>query len=375
MINKDTRQNMTDIEQIKEDISSEISSARKTIKTDDYSMSIGELVNLYRDGEITLDPAFQRLFRWEDSQKTKLIESILIGIPIPEIFVAQKSDGTWHVVDGVQRLSTIFQLVGVLENSDPLKLTICKYIPSLEDREWDELPTTTQREFKKSKMRVNIILTENSDEAQYELFQRLNTGGTELSEQEVRNCLMLMFNPDFYEKINELKNYPSFINCISPIKDHQIEKEYHMELILRMMIATEGATNFHDYEPISRTVISDFIDKEVIRLMKSFDINDFDALFKRTFDKLDSAMGENAFKKFDIARNQFNGPFNVSAFELITAGVASNIDKVEALDDQDLIQKVQTIYEQEEVQSGLARGIKPIRRFKELTTFAKGFFS
>lgn len=362
------------LEDIKQAISEEISTARKTVKTDDYSMSVGELINLYRDGEITLDPAFQRLFRWEDEQKTKLVESILIGIPIPEIFVAQKGDGTWHVVDGVQRLSTIYQLAGVLKGENPLKLTLCKYIPSLEGRIWDELPTVTQREFKKSKIKVNIILTENSDEAQYELFQRLNTGGTELSEQEVRNCLMLMIRPEFYEKINELKTYPNYLDCIKPIKEHQLEKEFHMELILRMMIGLEGNTDFSTFEPISKAVISDFIDKETIRLMGSLDLNDFEQTFKRTFDKLRPTLGDATFKKFDFERSSFSGAFNVSAFEMISSGIAKNIDTIENIGNEELKEKIKQLYHQEDVINGLERGVKPIRRFKDLTHFSVGYF-
>lgn len=150
-----------------DNLKEEIASARKNIKTDDYSMSIGELINLYKDGEIMLTPPFQRVYRWEDDQKTKLIESILIGIPIPEIFVVQKADGTWHVIDinGVQILSAILQLVGELRESKPLKLTHCKHMPSLKDRLWGDLPISTQREFKKSKIRVNIILSRENEEA------------------------------------------------------------------------------------------------------------------------------------------------------------------------------------------------------------------
>ncbi|CAH9052212.1 hypothetical protein PSECIP111951_00570 [Pseudoalteromonas holothuriae] len=365
---------MANVEKIKEMIAEEISAARQTIKTDDYSMSIGELINLYRDNEITLDPAFQRLFRWEDDQKTKLIESILIGIPIPEIFVAQKADGTWHVVDGVQRLSTIFQLTGVLRNSEPLMLTLCKYIPSFEGRTWDELPTSTQREFKKSKIKVNIILTENSDEAQYELFQRLNTGGTELSAQEVRNCLMLMIKPVFYDKVNELKSYPNFLECIKPLKSHYLEKEYHMELILRMWIGFDGNTNFNDYEPISKAVIGDFIDKETIRLMNTDTMELFEGVFKRTFDKLRPALAESSFKKFDAQRSDFSGPFNVSVFEMITSGIASNIDDIENVGNAELVDTIKQLYAEGEVVLGLDRGVKPIKRFKDLTAFAKDFF-
>src|SRR5215211_9324737 len=89
----------------------EIDDKRKTIHSDGYAMSIGELLNLYRDGELDIHPEFQRFFRWSDWQKSRLIESILLGIPIPSIFVAQRQDGVWDVIDGLQRLSTIFQVI------------------------------------------------------------------------------------------------------------------------------------------------------------------------------------------------------------------------------------------------------------------------
>ena len=70
------------------------------------NFSVGEIVNLYRDKEIDLEPAFQRLFRWSTEQQTKFIESLLLGYPVPAIFVYQKEDGIWEVIDGVQRISS-----------------------------------------------------------------------------------------------------------------------------------------------------------------------------------------------------------------------------------------------------------------------------
>ncbi len=365
---------MTDLTPKQKSILSELENARKAVKTDDYSMSIGELINLYRDEEIKLDPAFQRLFRWDDRQKTKLIESILIGIPIPEIFVAQKSDGTWHVVDGVQRLSTIYQLVGVLENRDPLTLTTCKYIPSLEQSSWKDLPVSTQREFKKSKIKINIILTENSDEAQYELFQRLNTGGTKLGDQEVRNCLILMVSPDFYEKLNSLKDYENFKDCLK-LKDHNFEKEFHMELILRMYMGYQGVVDYKNYEPINSTLLSDFIDKETINLIKNADFDNFIKIFKRTFDKLKSALAKKTFLKYNKDQDEFSGAFNVSVFEMITAGIAANIDSIEDEGNETLIKKIKSIYSEQKVIYFLQRGTKAVQRFKKLTEFSKNYFS
>ena len=89
----------------------QVEEKRKEIFTDSYPMSIGELVNLYKDGDLEINPAFQRFFRWTDLQKTRLIESILLGIPIPSIFVAQRDDGVWDLVDGLQRISTILNFM------------------------------------------------------------------------------------------------------------------------------------------------------------------------------------------------------------------------------------------------------------------------
>lgn len=92
----------------------------------------------------------------------RFIESILIGIPIPEIFVAQKKDGKWDIVDGVQRISTLLQLVGELPDHDPLVLEATKYLPSLEGMTWETMPADAKRLLKRARIGVNIILTENS---------------------------------------------------------------------------------------------------------------------------------------------------------------------------------------------------------------------
>ncbi len=100
----------------------EIEQKRTYFKTDNYPMSIGELSNLYKNKEILLRPEFQRLFRWSHLQRVKLIESILLGIPVPDIFVYQDENGIWEIVDGLQRVSTILQFMGLLENEERLQL-------------------------------------------------------------------------------------------------------------------------------------------------------------------------------------------------------------------------------------------------------------
>ena len=274
-------------------LSERVKVLKKEIATDSYAMSIGELINLYVDKEMDIHPKFQRLFRWTTYQKTRFIESIMLNIPIPPIFVSQNEDGIWDVVDGVQRLSTIFQFVGKLVGEDselvePLVLSGTKALPELEGISWlsnddpsKTLPQDLKLDFKRSKIVVNIVKKESDSSAKYELFQRLNTGGSKLSEQEVRNCLMIMSNPQFYDFVCTLSNNPQFIDS-TPLSDRMIEEQYRMELVIRYLIAvncdiSSAKKDFPDFAPM--------LDEKTLELCNSetFDYNFQEALFNSVF--------------------------------------------------------------------------------------------
>ncbi len=353
----------------------ELQKERKSIKTDSYSMSIGEVINLYKDGELKLNPAFQRLFRWEDEQKTDFIESILIGIPIPEIFVAQKRDGNWDIVDGVQRISTLLQLTGDLEGKEPLVLKETEYLPSIEGFTWETLPVEVKRVLRRAKIGINIILTENSIQSQYELFKRLNTGGIHLEDQEIRNCLLIMIDENFYDTINDLKNYDNFKKCLT-INNEKYEKEYHMELIIRYLIAKIGSVDYNKYN-ISQDKLSIFFDKEITNIIesKTIDLDHEVKIFKKTFDYLADTLAENSFKKFNVEKNKFEGQFLASSFELITSGLAKNIDKINKKTKEQFKNDVIKMYSDDRYKNPAKRGVKAINRFKELTKFSEEYFS
>src|SRR5262245_59523836 len=96
----------------------EIAKARREVVTDGYDMSVGEIISMYRDEEFIINPEYQRLFRWKPFQKTRFIESLLLGIPVPPIFVFQQKSGKWELVDGLQRVSTILEFVGELRDAN-----------------------------------------------------------------------------------------------------------------------------------------------------------------------------------------------------------------------------------------------------------------
>ncbi|KQS27983.1 DUF262 domain-containing protein [Dyadobacter sp. Leaf189] len=366
-----------------ESLLKELEVGRKEIKTDSYSMSIGEIINLYRDGELELAPAYQRLFRWEDEQKSRFIESILLGIPLPPIFVAQKEGGKWSIVDGLQRVSTILQLTGDLKQADesgkliqrdPLVLTSTKKLPSLENLTWETLHEDVKRLIKRAKFGISIILTENSIQAQYELFQRLNTGGLFLEPQEIRNCLIIMLDESFYDSINKLKEYSSFKKTLR-LQDSKISIEFPMELILRYFISRRHNIDFTKYK-LSSTLLSEFIDDQTIEIIQdpSFILENEIKIFKKTFDYLFKTVGDNIFRKYNLNKKQFEGAFSLSAFEAIVPGVGKYIEVYEKVEPADFKKIIIKMYSQPEFVDNAKRGNKALSRIKGMIDFSINYF-
>lgn len=329
----------------------ELDAARKDIKTDSYPISIRELVSLYKENELDIHPEFQRFLRWTSEQKTTLVESLLLGIPIPSIFVYQRSDGVLDVVDGLQRISTILHFMGELKDEEgnllpPLVMSKAAYLPSLEGRVWDhDAPERSvgddiRKFFRQEKIDVKILLRESDDQAKYELFQRINTGGTPLSDQEVRNCILIMINRGAYFEVERFSRNENFKTCC-PIPERLALERYDLELVLRFALLKD----------INTAEISDAFDLSqylTSRMRVEFSEGGIDLValgdvFDRTFRLLDEACQDNALRKYDAAKQRFGGPFLISAFELVGLGVARNIDHVEEKGSAWLERKIKAI--------------------------------
>lgn len=366
----------------------EIEEKKKEISTDGYPMSIGELISLYKEGELDIHPEFQRFFRWSPLQKTKLIESILLGIPLPSIFVSQREDGVWDVVDGLQRLSTIFQFIGVLRDDqdslvEPSVLLETEYLPSLKGKYWDKeddpensFNQALRLTFKREKIDVKIVKKESDASIKYELFQRLNTLGSKLSDQEVRNCLLVMINKEFYEWLKSLADNPHFLNTLV-LTDKAIDEQYNMELALRYFIFK----NFSSEEIKYSKELGDYLTEKMLDLCQdeNFDFEKEAAAFIKTFEILDSSMSEQAFKRYNGAKNRFEGKFLLSAFEIISIGLGRNIDQYSSLAmDQHLnglIEgKIKAIWDSPEYQAKSGSGIRANSRIPVIVPLGEEMF-
>ena len=215
----------------------EIEIMRNSLSTDRLDMSFGEIISMYEKDEIIINPDFQRLFRWTGFQKSRFIETILLGIPIPPIFVAEDEHGKWELVDGLQRLSTVFSFFGILKSlPDRNNWTLEEgdLVKNLDGLTYDKLPLKFQLNIKRSTCRIEIIRWNSKYDMRFELFNRLNTGGSPLTNQEIRNCIYRGASSKFNDFIKKLAKNKDFLKIVDP-SDTQLEELYVEELVLRFI--------------------------------------------------------------------------------------------------------------------------------------------
>lgn len=213
----------------------------REIRTTAVDFSFGELLNLHNDNEIVIRPEYQRLFRWSNEQRSRLIESIILGLPIPPIFLIEGNDGVLELIDGLQRTSSVLQFLDhAAINETELVLTGCDIIDQLNNKTFNDLPIAVRLKVKRSPIRATIINKSGDSFVKYEMFKRLNTGGSLLSPQEIRNCSSRMVEGGgiFYDAIQEMATYQNFSKSISRLPDAFKEKRDDEELVLRFFAVT-----------------------------------------------------------------------------------------------------------------------------------------
>lgn len=359
----------------------QIDTMSKSIKTDSYPMSIGELAALYKDGDLDISPVYQRMFRWDMEQQSALIESILLQIPIPPIYVYQSEDGKWNLIDGQQRLSTIFKFMGILKkdmhdvddeetNEDLYErepLTKTKFLPALEGKYWEDddpeksLTDAQRRYIKRSKILIIIIDKSSDSFAQYEMFRRLNTGGSHLSPQEIRNCLLVVKNEDVYRWFKTLSENEDFRNAV-PISEKDADEQGYIELVVKYFVL-----RYSEFEASDSENYNNFITDEILSLIddKKIEREKDEDIFKRTFKLIFDTMGENAFKRYNPEKDTHCGPVLVGAYEAIVPGVSENIEYYEK--NHEILKKcIDDIYTSKEYNDATKRGVRPVARIKKL---------
>jgi len=364
----------------------EIENAQRKVRTDAYQMSIGEIVGMYKEGELTINPDFQRLFRWEIGQKAKLIESLLLGIPIPSIFVFETEEAKWELIDGLQRISTILEFMGVLKNPDnqsdmpPSSLVATKYLTSLNNVVWQksglikdvdvndqiELEKSLQIVIRRARLGVEILKRPSDNNTKYDLFQRLNAGGTQANAQELRNCIIIMVDKAYFLVLKALANNEDFREVIAATDD-QIERQRHLELATRFFV--------HNYIPYDGKLdLEEYIDEGIVALAKGGPQGAAESCFIDTFGFLKRVYGDNALRRYDGHRH--SGRVGLSAFECIAVGIGKNIDAIRSSPNPEefVRERVRSFWDQPELESFLSQGMPGTTRIRRTVPFGEKWF-
>lgn len=368
-------------------LTEEIAKAQRLVRTDAYQMSVGEIVTMYDNREIIVDPEFQRLFRWDIGQKSKLIESLLLGIPLPSIFVFEKADGTWELIDGLQRISTILEFMGRLRTPQgnlqpPSILEATKYLPSLHNAVWEtsehvpDVPTqdqnpigkTEQLTIRRGRLGVEILKRPSDDQTKFDLFQRLNAGGSQANPQELRNCIMLMISGDYFRAVKGAAEQVPFRTVIS-VTDDQADRQRHMEMAVRFLV--------HAKVPYDgRLDVEEYIDEGIVSLAQAGDHAGAADIIGRTFQLLEAVAGNNALRRFD--NGAYVGKVGLVGLEGIAVGVAKNLDAILALGpdaSKDFIKgKIETFWAQPQSASFTSPGLRGTIRIQRTVPFGEVWF-
>jgi len=277
---------------------------------DTFDIQLQDLLRMLESGQISIAPAYQRQFRWDSERCSQLIESLMLGIPVPNLFMATNEDNTWEVVDGVQRLSAIVKFSGTdklrhyLGLGRALALTGLQKIDAFNGSTFSSLPSMIQRHIGTRPLKV-VTLNDKSDKVvRFDLFERLNTGGVSLSKQEIRDCV---YQGPFAEKLDELASTPDFRTVVSltnkQMKDGTIE-----ECVLRFFAFLERYQEFHHS-------VTDFLNDYMEDASRSFD-RALEDEFRRTFREL-----RNCFPS-GIRRPGRKGKTPLNLYEGVSVGAA-----------------------------------------------------
>jgi hypothetical protein len=164
------------------------------------AFTLREVVEQIADGDIDLSPDFQREYVWKTRQRTRLIESVLLGIPLPAFYFNQAENGSYQVVDGVQRLSTISLF---MRGEHRLSNVDLEYLSDLHDRTYQQLDPAALRRFRSTQIVVHVIEPQTPDEVKYDIFNRVNTLGSPLSAQEIRHAMSDLRSRTFLGRLSE----------------------------------------------------------------------------------------------------------------------------------------------------------------------------
>lgn len=286
--------------------------------------SLRDVVDQIGEKEIDLSPDFQRDYVWKRRQRTRLVESILLGIPLPAFYFNQDKDGTYQVVDGVQRLSTISLF---MKDGHVLDRIDLEYLQNLHGFKYSQLDLAALRRFRSTQIVVHVIEPQTPDEVKYDIFGRVNTLGSPLSAQEIRHAMSRARSRLFLKELSELPIFDKATRWHYWRRDIEAEgglvrdsgRMTNRELALRFC----AFRHYTNEEYRQHTSLDAFLVEYTRRLdgtseqgaaISDEDMNILRADFERAMENACHVLGKAAFRRWPPGQAR-RGPINRAVFE------------------------------------------------------------
>ncbi|WP_237179304.1 DUF262 domain-containing protein [Paenibacillus sp. MMS18-CY102] len=267
-----------------------------TIKVEREQYSLFELKRKYdkKPQQVVLDPDYQRDDVWVLKQRSELIESVLMGIPLPMFYLNETKDGRLVVVDGRQRLTTIFRFF-----DNQFKLQQLRILKNLEGQTFSKLEGSLQSKLEDYQIIAQVIKPPTPDRVIFDIFDRVNRGGTQLNQQEMRNAL---YQGKATELINKLAKNNFFLKATdTSITTSRMKDRYMILRLLSFLLWKKGILKTSnglqlEYKPKE---LDEFLGKtmERINVMSNEDINILEKLFSKTMENNYIIFGNRAFRR------------------------------------------------------------------------------
>lgn len=271
----------------------------KRVFTEKKDFPLSTIKEMFDDGDIIPQPDYQRDYVMDQKQASKLIESVLMGIPIPTVYLCEELNGTYSIIDGQQRMTSF---VKYLKNDFPLKGL--EELLELNGKSFSDLDRNIQRNIKTSTLN-SIILTKESQELKYEIFARLNQGSIKLTPQELRNCI---YRGTFNNMLEDIAGSNRLLVNLFIEKNNR--KKYQ-EYILRFF----ALKSFNDYSSSMLKTMNLYMVTHMNDSERQ--IEDAKKLFNSKIDIIKQVFGNLAFCAYDRQKGQFMNKFSGSVYDSI----------------------------------------------------------
>jgi len=275
-------------EDVERDTEHEVPYGVRSLTTQAYDKSVSDVVRMMAEKDLVLDPDYQRNYVWDNKRASKLIESIILNVPIPVIYVSEEKDSSWSVIDGLQRLNSLKRFF-----DGKFKLTGLEVLYELNKCDYKTLPSKSARLLKNGLLRIVMITADSNDDIKYDIFMRLNSGAVQLNEQELRNCL---YRGKLNEFIHSEAKEPKWLALLGFEGPHK--RMVDRELLLRSLalcVNWDREDNIvRDYKGNMKSFLNGFMKMYQNEIgMLSY----FKTLCDETIEKVYAVYGPDAFRR------------------------------------------------------------------------------